>query len=235
MSAITVWGLIKIRHRFNLSRFLIYICVGAVFGWSWNWFMCHFDSIPAWIYHPWAFSGIKFGEMILEDFLFYPICGALFFLVRAIVPNFGVSSHRNKLITWWALVGAGIISWYVFSTAGQSITLWFLTPGLGMLILSWRRWNLPRFFICGSFIVILSSVWDIGVNLITPQLPGLSWASQWLYNSISAIRPHSQVFLSHTAHPWAWIEAIPIEILPWFAIGGWVFIYSLAQLIHDKK
>ncbi len=235
---IIVTYLIKpLKSKINL-RFVIYILVGAFFGWSWNWFTVIFDpSMPGWAYHPWAIIGIKYGKMVLEDFIFYILCGALFYLVRYYTPNIGTSKESSKYIVLSCQIALTLFASYIFNVGGQSISLWFTIPGILMLWLTRDSWNLPRFFIVGMFVVLMGSNWDTIATTIIPSIPGYAWASEWFYISFDTqgIAHHSTLWLSYADHRWAWVGNVPIEIMYWFNISGWWFIYGLAQVCENWR
>jgi hypothetical protein len=226
-----VW-LRKVKDSLNWKAFIVYLIIGAVFGWSWTMVMTFYDPhMPGWMYHPWAIIGLEWGVTI-EDIFFYLLCGALFYVIRSFIPNIGSNDNPCKvlvLISFWILAALSII---FFNKGGLSITIWFLFPGALLFMLAYREINIPRFMIVGVIIVIFASVWDIMAVTIIPSIKGYSWASQWIYITWDAqgIPTHSKLWLDYTTHRWAWIGNSPIEITPWFSICGWIFIYSLAQV-----
>ena len=213
-------------------RFILYIALGSVVGWTWNWFtVVYGPNFPGWLYHPWSVLFSNRG-MVFEDFIFYPLCGALFYLVRYHVPDIGVSKEVYKNITLTLMIALIIILTCVFGPGGRSISCWFAFPGFFMLWLTRKDLNLPRFFIVGMFVVLFGSNWDTLVTTIIPSIPGLSWASEWVYISFDAqgTAHHSTLWLSYGTHRWAWVGNVPVEIMYWFNISGWWFIYGMAQI-----
>jgi hypothetical protein len=219
------------------SRFIVYIFVGSLFGWTWNWFTVIYDSnYPGWLYHPWSVIFSNRG-MVFEDFLFYPLCGALFYLVRYHIPDIGASKNSFKNIVLIVQFIIIVLLTYLFNSGGRSISLWFAIPGTLMLWITKDSWNLPRYFIVGMFVVLFGSNWDMIVTTIIPSIPGLAWASEWVYISFDAqgVAHHSTLWLDYSTHRWSWVGNIPIEIMYWFNISGWWFIYGLAQICEIKR
>jgi hypothetical protein len=226
----------NIKKVLKSIRFWCYVMIGELVGLSWSITMTFYDpKYPGWLYHPWSIIGIDFG-IVFEDIVFYIICGMLFFFIRQKIPNIGISKDWSKLLIFSGLMIFEGISLITFNFGGQSIILWFLIPGIIMLILSWKQWNLPRFFIMGAIINCLSIWWDTISSTIIPNIPGFSWASEWIYKSADkqGIWHHSNLWMNANICKWAWIGNVPIEIMFLFNISGWIFIYSLAQLIYDK-
>ena len=197
--------------------------------------MCHFDPfMPAWAYKAWAFSGISIGKMALDDFVFYPACGGLFFLIRLILKHHikvGADMKWLKRIVFGVLVAITGLVWNIFSVCGQSIVVYFVVPGLAAILVSWKRWNVLVSLALAIFVVTMAGWWDIIDNLIIPQVAGFEWGNTWHYVLDGR---HSAVFLDIATHPWAWTETVPLEIMPWFAVGGWLFIDGLANWIYDR-
>jgi hypothetical protein len=172
-----------------------------------------------WWYEPHKIWG-SVGLVAYEDIVFYPICGALFYLVRLVIPmTKSKIDPYLKITTLITLCLLGILSLIIFNTGGKSSTYWFLIPGLGMFIYSYKEINIGRFLFTGLFIIVLASVWDL-------------WIKDWFY--ITADLLHSNLWLDYKTHKWAWIGRSPVEITPWFSISGWVFIYPLAQVCEKK-
>lgn len=208
------------------------VLIGSVFGLSWTCAMTFFDpDFPGWIYHPWAIVGIDFG-VVFEDLLFYPLCGIFFFIVKSKIPEIGVSKLSHKIAVFTVLLGLSIVSLFIWHFGGISITLWFMIPGLVMMIFSLKKLSVPKFLLTGLFIVFFACSWDILAVTILPNI--FTWANQWIYVSfdINGVAHHSTLWLDYTTNRWDWIGNSPLEITPWFSVSGWVFIYFLSEMIN---
>jgi hypothetical protein len=217
MSIITLFGLIKFRAKFNVKSFCVYMFIGSIFGWSWQIFVTYMDpQYAGWWYESHKIWG-SVGLVAYEDIVFYPICGALFYLIRLIMPGISVSPKLNfyfKLLTLITICSLGIISLIIFNTGGRSSTYWFLIPGLGMYIFSYKNINIPRFLFTGIFIIVLASVWDL-------------WIKDWFY--ITANLQHSICgsIIKHTGGP-------GLERVPWKLPLGLVFVAGFLFILLPK-
>jgi hypothetical protein len=215
MALVTIGGLIKLRNKFQGKVFIVYMSIGSLFGYTWQFFITYMDpKFCGWWYEPHKIWG-SIGLISYEDIAFYPICGAFFYFIRLTIPN--INTVKNYLLNFFSIIILsiiGITSLLVFNLGGISSTLWFLIPGLFMIVYTMKELNFFRFIFTGIFIVVLASVWDL-------------WIKDWIY--ITADLNHSKLWLDYASHKWAWIKGSPIEITPWFSISGWVFIYPLAQ------
>lgn len=218
---------------FKYKWFLLYMVIGSVAGWTWNLFITYSSKLPGWFYHPWSVVAGNKG-MVLEDWLFYPICGALFYVVRNAIPNIGVWSMTSKNITIGVLYLLMIFATSIFTIGGQSISIWFAIPGLIMLFLNRYTLNLGRFFVVGLIIVALGQQWDMITTNIIPSITGWEWSAEWSYVYVDAggISHHSALWLDKK---WSWIGNIPIEIMYWFNISGWIFIYGVGEVIDNIR
>jgi hypothetical protein len=237
LGVITLIVMVLIRPIKFQWRFIVYLMAGSLFGWTWNWFTVIYDPLmPGWLYHPWAILGWHYKGMVFEDFVFYTICGALFYLIRYYTPDIGVSKKCWKYVVLAIQLAVIVLATFIFAAGGKSISLWFAIPGVFMLWLSRETWNLPRFFIVGMFVVLFGSNWDTIVTTIIPSIPGFAWASEWVYIAFNdqGLPHHSTLWLAYKTHRWAWVGNVPIEIMYWFNISGWWFIYGLASVICKK-
>jgi hypothetical protein len=91
----------------NKQILIITMLVCTPIGWMWNWWHYNAGIVPAW--------GFPFGEVLgfdilgipLEDWLFYPITGAMFITVKIIDPLKYVLFRKKLLSPLW-------LKWVVF-------------------------------------------------------------------------------------------------------------------------
>lgn len=217
LAAIGGYLFIRFRDRVNLAVFGVYMAIGAVAGWTWQLYMSHADPAwPGWWYAPERVHGYFLG-VSWEDWAFYPICGGLFYFVRmgfgVIVEYFHLYIKRNHLamqLLWWVLVLITFAACSIFADGGVSIAWWFAIPGIIMMAFNLERIDFVQFVLTGAFIILMAAGWDLFVP-------------DWSY--ITESGQHSKVWLNAD---WAWIHGKPVEIMPWFAKSGWIFIYNLA-------
>lgn len=241
---VTVIAIIKNKEKMRWDVFIPHMIIGSFCGWCWGIYMEKFDpNYPGWLFHPWAIIGPEW-LMTLEDWLFYPVFGSLFYLIFRIVkssvkPYIKVAGRLIPTIPLrWAFqlfhIGITLFFIYFSEEAGKSIAFQFALPAIVFFFYTFDRWDIVHYTKLFLFIVVFASVWDwVAVSWIT-YIPGFSWASQWVYVSFNAmgVAHHSSVFLNYTEYPWAWVFKNPIEITPWFGIAGAMFTYSLALSIE---
>lgn len=215
MNLLTVYGLIKLRNKFQIKVFVVYMSIGSFFGWTWQIFVTYIDpNYCGWWYERHKIIG-SIDLVSYEDVVFYPICGAFFFLIRLILPDIQWKLNYKAILGSIIFIGIlGLLSIIIFEVGGKSSTYWFLIPGLLLMIYTRNELNFFRFIMAGIFIISFATIWDLYVK-------------DWLY--ITADLHHSKIWLDYTTHKWAWIKRSPVEITPWFSFCGWVFIYPLAQ------
>lgn len=223
MSIVTFFGLNKVKDQFSLKVFAVYMLIGSIAGWSWQLFVTYLDpAYSGWWYDPHKIWG-SVGLVAYEDVVFYPICGALFYLVRLIMPSVNTSQRLSqvlKVVTISIFSILGIASLFIFNIGGRSSTYWFLIPGICLYLYTFKEINITKFLFTGLFIIAMASAWDL-------------WIKDWLY--ITADLHQSKIWLDYKIHPWAWINNSPVEITPWFSICGWVFIYPLAEVCEIQS
>lgn len=232
----TVITLIKNKHKMRWNVFIPHMIIGSVCGWMWGIYMEKFDpEYPAWLFHPWAIIGPEWF-ITLEDWLFYPVCGAMFYVIYRLLKY---DPSKTKEWTKWAfqIFHIAITLFFIYFTApcGKSIAFQFAVVPIFLFFYTWNKWDTSHYIKLLIFVVVFAAVWDWAAVSWIHYIPGFAWASQWVYVSFDAMgNPHhSSVFLSYTNCRWAWIFDNPIEITPWFGIAGAMFTYSLA-LSLDK-
>jgi hypothetical protein len=232
---VTTYLLFTKRSKMNFKVFIPHMIIGSMCGWFWGIFMEKYDSVfPGWLFHPWSIVGPEW-ILTLEDWLFYPICGALFYTIFRLLKNNFRSSEWSKWSFQIFHIAITIFFIYFTGLAGKSIALQFALPAVLLFFYAWDRWDTLHYLKLFLFIVLFASIWDWAAVSWVASIPGFSWASQWIYLSFdgSGVAHHSSVFLSYAEHGWAWIFHDPIEITPWFGIAGAMFTYSLVMAL-DK-
>lgn len=229
------------KEKMKFHVFIPHMIIGSVCGWLWGIFMEKYDEFfPGWLFHPWAIVGPEW-VLTLEDYLFYPICGAFFYVLFRLIKNKEKSSEWSKWFFQIFHITITLFFLYFSSVAGRSIALQFAIVAIPLFFYAWDKWDTGHYLKLFLFIVIFAAVWDWAAVSWFASIPGMSWASQWLYVTFdsSNIPYHSSVFLSYKDCSWAWIFNNPIEITPWFGIAGAMFTYSLAlsldKFIGSKK
>ncbi|MDD5650692.1 MAG: hypothetical protein PHF86_09825 [Candidatus Nanoarchaeia archaeon] len=232
---ITTYLLFSKRSKMNFKVFIPHMIIGSICGWFWGIYMEKFDTtFPGWLFHPWSVVGPEW-ILTLEDWLFYPVCGAFFYTIFRLLHNRFTSSEWSK----WAFqifhIAVTMFFLYFTSVAGRSIALQFALVSIPLFFYAWNTWDTRHYLKLFLFIVLFAALWDWAAVTWITKIPGFSWASQWIYLTFdTAGNPHhSSVFLSYTANRWAWIFNNPVEITPWFGIAGAMFTYSLV-LALDK-
>ena len=218
LAAITSYLFVKLRKRFIISDFIIYMIIGTIFGESWQIFISYYDaSWPGWWYAPGKVFGY-IGKVSYEDIVFYPICGGLFYFIKLSIPKINIKNNfqYNNILLWFLIVFS-FICLSVVAIGGKSIFWWFMAPGLAMYFFNRYQTDFINYLITGMFIITMATIWDLFIR-------------DWIY--ITDGFQHSSLWLSNS---WAWIGKSPVEITPWFSIAGWVFIYQLAETIERLR
>lgn len=219
------------KDKLRIKTFAAAMVICSILGWVWGIWMLRIDpEFPGWLNAPWAIFG-KEKFMVLEDWLFYPGCTALFYIIfRKVVSSPKLPSSPN-LFTFILLFYLFVTLFFlIFSaTAGKSIAMMFAVPGIILFILSRKYIDLKTFVIFQTVIVLFEVIWDLLAVSLIHYLPGFAWASQWIYITFDSAGnyTHSSIFLDYGMHRWAWLFMNPIEITPWFGIAGGLFNYAL--------
>jgi hypothetical protein len=229
------------RSKFKFKIFFPHMIIGSICGWSWGIFMEKYDPLfPGWLFHPWAVTGPEW-LLTLEDWIFYPVCGAFFYILFRLWKNTNHSPEWTKWVFQIFHITVTLFFIYFTGIAGKSIALQFAVISIPLFFYAWDRWDTGHYLKLFSFITIFAAIWDWAAVTWITKIPGLSWASQWIYITFDkcGIAHHSSVFLSYNNNSWAWIFNNPIEITPWFGIAGAMFTYSLVmaldKFIDSKK
>jgi hypothetical protein len=235
LTFITTYLLFSKKSKMNFKVFFPHMIIGSLCGWFWGIYMEKYDPLfPGWLFHPWAVIGPEW-ILTLEDWLFYPVCGAFFYTLFRLLENKKQSSEWSKWLFQTFHIAVTMFFLYFTSIAGKSIAIQFALVSIPLFFYAWDKWDTKHYLKLFLFIAIFATIWDwAAVSWIT-YIPGFSWASQWIYLTFDSNggAHHSSVFLSYNSNKWAWIFNNPIEITPWFGIAGAMFTYSLAMAL-DK-
>lgn len=234
LTIVTSFFLIFKRSKMNFKVFLPHMIIGSLCGWFWGIYMEKYDALfPGWLFHPWSVVGPEW-VLTLEDWLFYPVCGAFFYVIFALIKNKESSPEWSKWIFQIFHISVTLFFIYFTGIAGKSIAFQFALVSIPLFFYAWDRWDTVHYLKLFAFIVLFATLWDWAAVTWITKIPGLSWASQWIYLTFdsSGGPHHSSVFLSYTEHRWAWIFNNPIEITPWFGTAGAMFTYSLNMALN---
>lgn len=233
---------IGLGKRWRWKVFLPYMALLCTAGWIWEAIVLNADPhFPAWLFRPESIFGVDF-IMTLEDWLFYPVCAALFYAFYRIVEN-KVADFRNtrvRTVVVWVGFGGCVVSSAFFgifgALCGRSLALMFGVPALLLWLYARDAINAKLFVFFFVFVVGVEVLWDWTTVAWIHQIPGLAWAVQWSYVTFDAAGnpTHSSIFLPYTTHRWAWIFENPIEITPWFGIVG-AYINYISIVALDKR
>lgn len=232
---VTTYLLFSKRSKMKFKVFVPHMIIGSVCGWFWGIFMEKYDPLfPGWLFHPWSVVGPEW-VLTLEDWLFYPVCGAFFYTLFRLISNREKSSEWSKWIFQIFHISITIFFLYFTGIAGRTIALQFAVISILLFFYTWDRWDTKHYLKMFLFITVFATIWDWAAVSWVAKIPGFAWASQWIYLTFdsSGLPHHSTVFLSYAQNGWAWIFNNPIEITPWFGIAGAMFTYSLVMAL-DK-
>lgn len=203
----------------------------SIVGWSWGFWMLHHDPFfPGWIFPPWAVTGIEF-LLPLEDWVFYPACTTLFYIIYRKIKVTDESWNRTWLRR--SIIGfySGLILFSLFFTelCGKSVSLMFVLPGVLLFYYARKEINLKKFVLFQIILMAINTIWDWWAVSWMHNIPGMSWASQWIYLSVneSGEYVHSSIFLDYSKHAWAWIFNNPVENTPYLGFAGGILDYSI--------
>jgi hypothetical protein len=214
--------------------FIPHIIMGTIVGCMWGVYITQYDNLySGWLFHPWSIIGLDFWQP-LEDWLFYPTCGAFFYIVYRLTYNKFKPNNNNvlKITVQFINVGFTLFFLYFGAIAGKTIACTFAIPGIIIIFWQWEAWNVKHYLFMLLFIVFFASIWDWMAVSWLSAIPGMAWAQEWAYRSFDKFGNtyHSRVFLDNS---WAWIWNNPIEITPWFGIAGTMYTYS-SVLLFEK-
>jgi hypothetical protein len=229
ITIITSFLLVFKKEKMKFKVFVPHMIIGSICGWLWGIYMEKYDStFPGWLFHPWAITGPEW-ILTIEDWLFYPICGAFFYALFRLIKNKQKSPEWTKWCFQFFHIAITLFFIYFTSLAGKSIALQFALISIPLFFYAWDKWDTTHYLKMFLFIVLFAAIWDWAAVTWITKIPGMSWASQWIYLTFDSngIAHHSSVFLPYNKYNWAWIFNNPIEITPWFGIAGAMFTYSL--------
>ncbi len=214
----------------------------AILGWTWGGLMIHADPVfPSWLFPPWSVSNIELF-LALEDILFYPFATGAFYIVYRNINIEDVVENRTLMINLVIFLYSLLSLFYLMFTGlcGQSVTIFFVIPGILLFIYSKDELNIKKFFYFQPVPILVGWVWDWTATSLVRETEGKAWASQYVYISFNEAgeHNHSSVFLDYAEYPWAWIFYSPIAITPWLGMAGVMFNFSLFVAVDkffDKR
>jgi hypothetical protein len=189
--------------RIQWRVYLPCLTVASITGWTWCVLMERFD---AWVFPVHSILGIKIGSLVLEDWIFSPVCFSFFYIVYRNIPRVGAKDSHFTLIALLPSVLA-----YTFYTvqgelAGMSLAAIMAAPAICVLLLMRHEIYVWHFIAVTIVLTIFSGVWDYaGVYF--------DW---WQY-------AHDK----HLYSTYAWVGNNPLEITPWLGWSGSILSYAL--------
>ena len=230
IAQITSVGAWKVKTRWNWKIFLPVFAICTITGWFWGIYIEKYDpGFPGWLFLPWSITNIEF-ILTLEDWLFYPLCTCLFyFIFLALKKSEKKPSDAQKISLQIFHITAACFFCYFTGPCGKSLSYQCAIPGIILFFYIWDRWDVRHYLKFMTVILLIEILWDYFAVSWLSYLPGMAWASQWVYIAFDQHNNyiHSRVFLDYGTHKWAWIFKNPIEITPWFAISVGMYFYSM--------
>ncbi len=232
-----IWTFLR-KEDMKWKVFWPFITLTTISGYMWGWFILKADpDYTSWLFYPWTSVGEIFG-MCIEDWLFYPICSTLFYLIYRKYKSTSVSKDITKI--WFMIIAILFTQFFLYFTdlCGRILAIQSAIFGLLLIFYVWDRLDVKHFLKFAVFMILFAGIWDyIAVSLLAKHW---AWCSHWAYITfdISGMHYHSSVYLDYGRYPWAWILNNPIEITPWLAISTSYYIYfiiaSLDKLFFPK-
>ena len=209
--------------------------MGSLMGWGWGASILYYDpNYPAWMIHPWGMIGIDW-IMTIEDWLFYPVSGGLFYCIYLFVTGSNKPHETLKWAVQIAHIGLTVFWLALGSYGGVSCATWFAIPAIIIFFLTWHDWDVVRYLKMSVVVaLVFCALWDVTMVSLVSMIAGLESCSSWIYVTFDAagVAYHSKAFLDYNTHGWAWIFNNPIEITIWFGITGAMYTYASLQLIR---
>ena len=219
LAALIAVAVFILPRNIQWRRFFKFVLYGSLVGWAWSFFIITYDpNISAWMYPPWWGLLGDFYGMPGLDFIFYPICGGLFGLLKMRLPQGNLSWEVDAV---WLIIPMSIITGLTIhlDIAALSIGWCFGLLAIALMAVYIEKVDLIKFFLMGIIVVIMAAAWDI-------------FLSSWTYYFPLNLPPHSSVW---SPAPWAWNFKVPLSIMPWFSIAGWWFIWSLHEVVYERR
>lgn len=165
-------------------------------------------------------KGIKFGNVIVEDILFIPACGSLFYAFMHLTSNITNFLSHPYIITT-AILLFFILEIWIYEKAGKGarhlVVMYTICPIITLILLhsieyiNLKEINFTHLVLSYIFVVLFSSVWEI-LN---------SWRGHWIYD---------QECEALSEHGWILNKKLHIGIFVQYAQSGFVFIYTAWEL-----
>lgn len=234
-------GAMKMPRRiFNWRTFwLVFISSNAI-ALTWGAFLLNKDpSFPSWLLLPWGTVG-NLWVWPIEDVIFYAGCTiAFYFVFRWFHFKFSWHDFRFsnffKLGFLFVMVWSAVFMVFFGEAAGRSIALLYACPVVLLMFYVWPEINSKQLIVFVLVLTAFELIWDWFCASWIHGIPGMSWASGWVYLSFDAAgNPHqSNVFIDYARHPWGWIFQNPIELTPWYGFAGASYLYMVVKSL-DK-
>lgn len=149
-------------NKKRLNSLITSVGIATVLGWIWNILMIHSDPIfPSWLFPPWSVTNIEFIQS-LEDWLFYPGCTTLLYIVYRYIDIEDMVENRPLVMNIIIVIYTFIILFFLLFTelCGQTVTLVFAAPGLLLFIYCRDVINVKKFIYFLPAPLILNCIWD---------------------------------------------------------------------------
>lgn len=180
------------------------LAIASVVGWSWCILM---EKLGAWYFPPESILGVKFGVLVLEDWIFSPVCFSFFYVVYRFVPRHFVG--KEPFVTWIIIminIFATVIHGWPGGLAGTSLAATMAIPAVVLMVVMRKSIDPYHYWIVFISLVAFSGAWDYAGT----------YFNMWQYKH--------DAFLYH---PNLWIGANPLEITPWLGWAGAMLSYAL--------
>jgi len=217
----------KTTNKIILSLWLLICCT---FSWVEFSSMNYFDpQMEAWKFSPQHIIEFRFLLMEIEDFLFAPICGVLFFYFYKWIDR-GINYQSSELCKLITLCINIFICFFFICWGGYfgKYQAWRMILGIACIIYTWESFDVRQFFVVMAGIFIIAGLWDIWANsLSTPQ--------QWYYRDIVSLK-YSKVYADF---PCWWFKIgkgwFPLSIFPYYYISGGTFTYGIISALFKFR
>jgi hypothetical protein len=209
----------------------IYVLVMTFTGYAWTLTSNNIAEEPAWAFSKLAFFGIELCNMILEDYLFYPINAFFFLVIMYFFRNIKDFTFNKQLIIPVYLVLIALFSMLDFM--GFLVSVFFIIPGLIFIMNKnvFEAFNTKVFLYLNIILNIFSFIWDLNSTYFRAIYFDKAGV-QWYYPKNNIVSLMDSNMFSNIN--WAWIlDSSPISITPYFSIAGIFFAYALYLKIKN--
>lgn len=218
LGIIDIISLIMFKNLINWFHFLTVLAFNTIYGVVQIADLENNGNCAAWFF-PRGSSyfqdkGIKFwGNVIIEDVLFVPVCTILFYIFMVVTYDIQ-DVLRNKYIISYGMAIMMLYVAYLYSFGGLAarnlINAYMAMPLLVLIILGFdfKSINVTHAIINLIFVTAVSSVWEM-FNV---------WRRHWIYDK------KCNLFL---ARGWFFKKRLHISIFCLYPIGGWIVMMSV--------